>query len=246
MPSLLDYMVGLEKTHDYFGKAEDLYKNVQTVHTAAKIDPKDPKALKQLVGITDKETAKLLATLNKRAAATEAAAKSSFPAIPSTTTAAWSKWFKAAQKGGLDSKETLKYRQAYLKALLAYDLLLRERISYCDILIKNSGQQIKIYKGLVDVHAASVKICMAVIVAPSGMSTAPQVEAMNILLKFQTVPAPANRIWKAHEKIITLSKTQKAAQEKVKKANDLWIRDMQAKNLRDVVKKALSALGVAV
>lgn len=244
MADILDAMSKLQKAHDYFGKAESLYKNINTVRDAAKIDPKDPKQLEKLVGITDKETQKLMKALNTRAKATEEAAKAKFPDIPSNTTAKWAAWWKAADKSGMGSSQEKKARNEYLKELLAYDLLLRERTTYCDILIKQSGKQIKVYKGLVELHKSAEKICLAVIKSPSTTGTAPQATAMKILLQFRAVPGPANRIWKAHEKIIKAAKAEKAKWEKVKKVNDVWIKDIQAKNMGDVVKKALAALGI--
>lgn len=245
MADLLDAMSKLQKAHDYFGKAKDLVNNINTVREAAKIDPKDPKQLEKLVGITDKETRKLLKVLNARAKATEEAAKAKFPDIPAKTTDAWAKWFKAMDKFGDGSKEEYKARQAYLKALLAYDYLIRERTSYCDILIKQSGKQIKVYNSLVEIHKSTEKICLAVIMSPSTTSTAPQVTAMKILLKFQGVRGPAIRISKAHAKIVSAATAEKMKWETVKKTNDVWISDVQGKNLGEVVKKAFKALGIA-
>lgn len=246
MADFLDAMVKLEKAHDYFGKAEDLYKNIKTVRDAAKIDPHDPVQLKKLVGITDKETQKLLKALNTRAKATETAATAKFPEIKSKTTAYWAKWWKAGDKFGMDSKEEKKARNAYLKALQDYDYLLRERISFCDILIKQSTAQEKVYKTLVDLHKTTEKICLAVIKTPSTKSTAPQAKAMEILLKFQGVRGPAIRIHKAHAQIIKKCTAEKKKQEKIKTTNDVWISDIQAKNMGDVVKKALKALGISL
>lgn len=246
MPDILDAIAKLQKAHDYYGKATDLIDAVSTVKKAAKIDPKDPKQLKELVGITDKQTEKLLKVLNTRAKATEEAAAAAFPDIPADTTNAWAAWFKAADKYGMDSKEEYKARQAYLKALLKFDLLLRERITYCDILIKQSTSQEKVYVSLVELHENAEKICLAVIAAPSTKSTAPQATAMKTLLKFNGVRGPAIRIHKAHAKIVSAAEAEKKKWEKVKKTNDVWISDVQAKNLRGVVNKAMAALGIKV
>jgi len=244
MPDILDAMSKLSKAHDYFGKSKDLYKNIETIRKAADIDPHDPVQLQKLVGITDKETQKLLKTLNKRVKDTEIAAKAKFPAVKSDTTAKWGDWFVAMSKHGDGSSQEKKARNAYLKALLAYDLLLRERLLDCNIYIKQSAKQVKIYKGLVELHKSVEKICLAVIKAPSTTGTAPQASAMKILLKFQGVKGPAIRIHKAHSKIISNAKTEKLRLEGIKSINDVWISDVQGKNLGDMVKKALSALGV--
>lgn len=244
MANILDAMSKLQKAHDYYGKATDLIDNINTVKKAAKIDPKDPKKLKELVGITDKQSQKLLKVLNERAKATEDAAKASFPAIPSKTTDAWAKWWKAADKFGMSSSQENKARQGYLKALENYDFLLRERISYCQILIKQSTDQQKVYKSLVEIHKSAEKICLAVIKSPSTTSTAPQVTAMKTILKFQGVPAPAKRIQAAHAKIVTAAEVEKKQCEKMKKTNDVWIKDVKAKNLGDAVKKAMKMLGI--
>lgn len=234
----------LMKFHDYFGKAKDAADGLDKVIKAAKIDPKDPKQLKAMVGITDKETERLLKILGSRARATEAAAKARFPHVPSETTAAWAKWFKAADKSGWDSKEEYKARQAYLKALLAYDLALRERITYCQILVKTSARQEKLYKDMVAYHKRTQKILLGVIAAPITPSTAPQSLAMETLLKFEGVGGLATRIHHAHADIIGLAQVERKRCEKLKRINDHWISDVQAKNLRGLVKDAMSALGL--
>ena len=85
MVNMLDAMVKLESAHDYFGKAETFVISIKTIHKASKIDPHDPVQLQKLVGITDKETLKLMKVLNSRVVATEAAAKAKFPEIKTDT-----------------------------------------------------------------------------------------------------------------------------------------------------------------
>lgn len=246
MADILEKISKYQKAHDYFGKAETLYSSIKTIHTAAKIDPKDTVALEKLVGITDTETQKLLKVLNKRAKAAEEMAKSAFPPVECYTTEAWIRWSDAIDKFGEKSAQAKKGKQLYYKRLLDYDLALHERTSYCDLLVRLSEKQVKLYKGLVEVHTEAEKLCKLVIATPSTTGTAPQATAMKILLKFRGVPGPAKRIYKAHQKVAKLAKAHKPTQQKLRDRNQEWITALQREALNAMLQKALKAVGVAV
>lgn len=246
MADLLDKIAKFQEAHDYFGKAKTLYSSINTIRTAAKIDPKDTVALEKLVGITDKETQKLLKVLSARAKAAEAMVKGAFPDVDCFTLRAWTGWAKAIDKYGEKSPQAKKGRAQYLKSLQDYDHALHERTSFCDLLVRLSTKQIKVYKGLVEVHTATEKVCKLVIATPSTTGTAPQATAMQILLKFRAVPGPAKRIYKAHQTMIRLAKAEKKKQQAVRDENQEWITSMQIENLNNMLKKSLKAFGVTV
>ncbi|WP_299725744.1 hypothetical protein [uncultured Tateyamaria sp.] len=244
MADIFDTIDKLTKAHDYFGKAKALTSSITTVLDATKIDPHDVSALEKLVGLGDKETKKLYKTLNARASATEAAATASYPKVEYDTLKYWTKWAKALDTHGEGSKEAKSTRDNYLWALQQYDKKLEERIGYCGALIAVAGKQLKIYKNLLVIHERGIKVAKAtLLIAPEGSA---KTAAMAFLLKFTNLSSPIKRINRANNKIIANAKAERTRVQPIRKTNQSFITSMQKKNLNDLLKKALKAVGVTV
>ncbi|MEM8991827.1 MAG: hypothetical protein AAGD08_15600, partial [Pseudomonadota bacterium] len=236
----------LQKAHDYYGKAKTLYGHMDKIKKAADMRPGDVDALRELAGLKDKEVKKLIDTLEKRAKAAEETAKASFPPVEAKTFAAWARWAKALEKDGENSKQANAARADYLKALQAYDYALRERITYCDIVIKVSGKQVKVYQGLSDIYDTTYKILTTLLKLPEVKGVSHHAAAFSMYLKFEGVGPRAKRIVKAHNKIIANAKAHKTAMEKLKKENDVWIADVGKSVFTGMLKQAMKAFGIKV
>jgi hypothetical protein len=243
----MDQLSKLANAHDYFGIAKDLYGHIDKVKKWSDIDPHDVGAMMKLAGLKDKNVKKLLDTLEKRAKAAEATATAKYPPIKGMPPGEWKAWWKAGLKHGLDSKEAHKARSNYQKQLIWYDKkVLRTRTTYCDIIIKHSGKQVKIYKGLFEVWKTTQKILEILINdTPAVIGTAHHSKALAMWHNFLGVGPRATRIAKAHKKIIDVAKAHKAAVMKIKDTNDVWIKDIRAAELSSMISKALKAMGIA-
>lgn len=238
----------LQKVYGYYGDAKDAYNKINTVHKATKLSATDVAGMKDLFGFGDHEAAikKLIKVLDAQTKLTLEAAKGSFQPFKMTTINAWSKWAAQIDKYGEESREARYARKKYLEALIKYDVALRERISYCDILIKKSANAIKQYKAL-EKYAKEVKrLTEKLVNAPYIVGTAHQSEALEMNIAFTGLAPAAMRLHKAHAKLITKAKAEKTAKLKIKKENDLWIKDMQKANITKMLKSALGILGIDV
>jgi hypothetical protein len=243
----LSLLSNLQKAHDYFGKAKDLHDKVGKVRKAADLDYKDRarlvEGLKDLAGLKDKDVKKLISVLDKRAKAAEETAKAKFPDVKSPTGNPWVRWFKALDKHGEGSKEADKAQEGYRKALIEYDYLLRERSSYCDLIVKLSGKQVKTYTSLAGIAATTESILETLLKLPEAKGVSHHASCFAMYVKFQGVGPAAKRIVKGHQKIIASARAHKAVVERLKKENDLWVADANRAAMSKMLKSALSAMG---
>ncbi|MEM6373978.1 MAG: hypothetical protein AAF727_14530 [Pseudomonadota bacterium] len=240
---ILKFIETLVKVHDYHGKAKDLVDHATKIRKAAELAYGDIDSLRDLAGLDNKDVKKLIDKLNKRKAATAAAASAQFPEVPSTTAKVF--WRMAAARGkyGPESKQFAKERKAYIKALTAYDIKLRERMAYCDAIINQSGRQKKVYLGLNDLMNTSYKIFEALLKLPE-VKEAPHHAAVFAMYNKYLGLGPAGRdLGRAHEQLIAKARKHKAHVEKLKKENDAWINEMARSELGRMVESALDAMG---
>lgn len=233
----------LKKSHDYFGKAKDLNDHVGRIRKATDAAHGNIDRLQDLAGLDNKDVKKLVAKLDARAAATEAAAKAQFPEVPSHTAKAFWRVAAAQAKYGADSPQAKKERKGYIKALTAYDVALRERMAYCDVIAKTSAKQKAIYAGLHSAMVSSYAILDRLLKMPE-IDASPHHEAcFAMYVKYQAIGPSARAVAKAHERLILKARAHHTKVEKLKKENDAWIREMAKSELSKTVTSAMEALG---
>lgn len=233
----------LEKSHDYYGKAKDLTDHVSKIRKAADYAYGDHEKLRDLAGLDNKDVKKLIEKLGKRTAATNAAATAQFPEVPSTTAAAFWRMAASRDKYGPDSPQAAKERKGYIKALQKYDLLLRERMTYCDVIIKQSDKQKAIYAGLQNVMTASYGILERLLKMPEIKAAPHHAAAFAMYERYLGLGSSGRDLAKAHERLAMKAKLHKKHIEKLKKENDAWIKEMAKSELGKMVESALSAIG---
>lgn len=240
---ILKLLQVLEKSHDYYGKAKDLTDHVSKIRKAADYSYGDTEKLKDLAGLDNKDVQKLIVKLNKRTAATNAAASAQFPEIPSTTGEAFWRVGAAGDKHGKDSPQVAKEKKAYIKALNKYDFLLRERIAYCDVIIKHSTAQKKIYSGLQSVMDTSYVILERLLKLPQIKAASHHEACFTMYVKYRGLGSSGRDLAKAHERLVAKARAHKKDVEKLKKTNDVWIKDMAKAELTKMAESALKAIG---
>ena len=244
MPDIFDTIDKLTKAHNYFGQAKKVTSSIQKVLKASKLDPHDTAALQKLVGLGAPEAKKLISTLNARADATAAAAKATYPTVPSQTTKYWTKWVQALNKHGEGSKQANGARKNYQWALEQYDKKLEERLGYCGALIAVAQKQNKIYENLLEIHTRGVKIAKATLaLAPSDSA---KVSAVAFLLDFSKLTGPLKAIIRNNKTIIENAKKEKNRIKPTKDHNMAFLQSMYDENMNRLLKKAFKAVGVVL
>lgn len=252
MPSTIEAIEILEKSHDYYGKAKSLYDNVNTVTKAAGISPDDIEQFKKLVGISSKEAEKLKKSLDKRVKATEAAAAATYAEIPTRKDKLWENWAKMVSKHGIDSKEALSARTKYVSELKAYGKKLQDRWFLCKIHSRESKKQEKVYQGLVKAHKASVRIYEFILKTrvKSPETASHEATAFVFLKEYGSVGPKAKRIHEAHAKIAKKADAEITSVIKEKSINDGWLKGLTKDANKDKANRnltrAFKALGVSV
>jgi len=238
----------LQKVHKYYGDIKGIYDKVSMVEKASKLNPGDIAGIKSLYGFGkhEKEIRKLIKTMDEQTALVRKAAKGSFEDIKTTKDDAWAKWMTQGSKYGPESKQALAARSNYLDALIKYDKELNMRTTYCDLLVKYSQKAVKQYRGL-ETYAKSIQNLMQKLIKMPGIiGTTHQAEALDMWLAFEPLPPAAIRLHKAHSSLIKSAQAEKKAQMKIKKTNEVWIKDLQKANVTKMLKDALKLFGIDI
>jgi len=235
----------LQKAYNYYGDIKGIYDKVSMVEKASKLKPSDIAGIKSLFGFGkhEKEIKKLIKIMDEQTALVRKAAKGSFEDIKTTKFDAWAKWAALGNKHGPDSKQALTARNTYLEALIKYDKDLHMRTTYCDLVVKYSQKAVKQYRALEKYAKDIEKLMQALIKMPVVIGTTHQAEALDMWMAFEPLAPAASRLHKAHSSLIKLAQIEKAAQMKIKKTNELWIKDLQKANMSKLLKDALKAIG---
>ena len=238
----------LQKVYGYYGDIKGAYDKIKTVEKASKIKPTDIAGMKALFGLGshDADIKKLIKILDDQTKLTLEAAKGTFDPIKTNKDDAWAKWATQIVKYGDVSRQAQDARKKYLEALIKYDKALKERTTYCDILIKYSTKAVKLYKDLEKYAKYVMGLTEKLVKMPEVIGSAHQVEALDMHLAFNGLAPAASRLHKAHTKLIAVAKAEKTAKLKIKSANEVWIKDLQKANLTKLLKDALSYMGVDV
>lgn len=244
MSDPLSALTSLGREQGCFAAPEDVFDGVRAVLAAAG-DVSDAEGMDTLVATGERESRRLARLLGLRCRAAEAVAGGRFPAIVAQTTGKWGAWWTAASEHGEGSAEAEKARGAYLSALLNYDCDLRCRLLDCEAVIREAVRQEKLYSSLVEIQKSAERACAAAIRSAAASGKAPQPPVHRIVQKVQGLRAPILRLQKAHARIAAAAAEELRRIETIKRTNDTWISDLQARTLGDAVQKALKALGIA-
>lgn len=220
----------LGREHGYYDPKTDLFDSLGQLCEAAPASD-DP--------ATEREARRLARLLRERGRATLEVATSRFEPIRVPTGEAWTGLWTAVGEYGEDSPEARKARGTYLSALLNHDCALRCRLLDCALLIGESTRQERQIAQLADLLRAAERACAA------SVRDMDRPGATRTLAAVQALRAPLARLQKAHARIVTLAQDEQRRIETIKRSNDSWIGDIQARSLRDAVRKALTALGIA-
>lgn len=235
----------LTKAHDLFGKGKGIYDRLAYIRKVSRLDPKDAKAIKKFVGLSDSESRKLRKILDSRRKTAEAAAKAVFPVVSTENVeTTFGMWLKHCEKYGKDSKQEIKARLVYLKALENYDVSLRERMGYCAILIKRCSEQRKVHLAIASYMRETSSIILKLARLPS-YSTSQEYELRMLESRYQFVEPSAKAIAKAYGKLESSAKPHQKELIALKKLNDQYIYELRKKSLGDFFKKSLAAVGIA-
>jgi hypothetical protein len=252
--SVSDFMTGmknLQKSHDLIGNGQKIYSHAKTFKDSASTclktltaNPEDEMALKKIVGIGDKETQKLLATMAKIQKIAEETSRAKFPEVKSFIDPAWNAWYKTCARKGKDSKEADRERKNYMRVLKAYDKALEERIHYCQAVANVADRHIKTYSGVEAATAAGINVAIRLLSLPELADMPYHAAALSIILKYQAIPPAAKRVVKAHQTLKFVADSHQKSAEKLRKYNAINLADMAKKDLPKLLKKALQAAGV--
>lgn len=244
MPDKTKLVSKLTKAHDMFGKGKDIYSRLAYVKKISELDPKDAKAINKFVGLADKDSIKLRKIMDKREAVVLAAVSAPFAPVEHNVGEKRIIVLKMFHKHGPQSKQSMKALNDCVKAMERYDVALRERLGYCDVLAKHCTAQKKVHLAIEKHMIKTEKILDALSKLPSYDSGS-VAEYKFTIVRYDFVKYSAARIAKGYEKLGKTAIAHKRDIESLRKDNSAWIKDIRKKQLDDLIQKGKEFLGLA-
>ena len=216
MPSALDFFEELDKTYKYASGARDLLESATKIRKIAKSTPEDLDEAKKVLGMVENEYIPLSKFLVGAQETVNATVAAGFPEIRNPAVDSRKRMEKIAKSAGPNSPGFERELTAYIKSLTKYELSLRERIAFMQIVQKKCDLNIKNFTLITKIIDGTVRALKALVVAvPSARN-----EAGNQLMKILStgIEKQGPRVYIAHKKL----KAAAAAHEKVIKKEQVY------------------------